>query len=177
MTTEQKKANRTLDFNGFPGYWEIRKTTEEANGEVFETKMKLEEPGKLPPHRHPIAEESYEVLTGEMEVYAGGEWLKLTAGEKHTVPPDKVHAFRNKGPVEVLNIHKPALKYEEYFRRFHQLKTKAGVEMPPKGIRAMTLLAMLQVEYEREFISSNPPQWLFRLLAGLGRLLGYKIPE
>lgn len=176
MKAKQKQADRILDFNGFPGYWEIRKSTEDTDGEYFETKMKLEEPGELPPHRHPEAEESYEVLAGEIEVYADGDWFKLTAGEKHTVPPNEVHAFRNEGRAEVLNTHKPAMRYEAYFRRFHRLKTEAGVEMPPKGLRAMTLLAMLQVEYEREFISSNPPQWLFRLLAGLGRLLGYKIP-
>lgn len=78
--------------------------------------------------------------------------------------------------MEVINVHKPALRYEEYFRRFNKLKTEAEVEMPPNSFRGMVLLGMLQAEYEREFIGVSPPQWLYKLLAGLGRLLGYRLP-
>lgn len=77
----------------------------------------------------------------------------------------------------MINAHRPALRYEEYFRRFHKLKTERGVQMPPKGFRGMVLLGMLQAEYEREFVGVNPPQWLFNLLARLGRLLGYQLPR
>lgn len=174
MDAEQREADRILDFDGFPGYWKIR---ESSNDERFETYMKIEESGELPSHKHPSAEESYEVLAGTMEVHQDGEWEKLSAGEKHTVPQGAMHAFRTNGPVEVINVHKPALRYEEYFRRFHKLKTEAGVEMPPKNLKGMILLGMLQAEYEREFIGVNPPQWVFKLMAGLGRLLGYSLPE
>lgn len=87
MESEQQPKVRTLDFEGFPGYWKIRKSTAETDGERFETHMKIEEPGELPPHKHPAAEESYEVHSGVMEVYQEGDWKKLHAGEKHTVPP------------------------------------------------------------------------------------------
>lgn len=177
MTTEQRQAERMLDFEGFPGRWEIRKSTTDTDGERLETHMAIEEPGELPPHKHPTAEESYEVLSGVLEVQVDGEWAEIRAGEKHTVPPGTAHAFKNEGPVELLNVHKPALRYEEYFRRFHKLKTERGVEMPPKGFKGMLLLGMLQSEYEREFVGVSPPQWLFKLLGGLGRLLGYKLPE
>lgn len=177
MTTGEKQSNRKLDFNGFPGYWEIRKSTKDTDGEYFETVMNIKKSGKLPPHKHPVAEESYEVLSGKMEVYESGKWSTLSAGEKHTVPPGTVHAFRINNPVEVINVHKPALRYEEYFRRFHKLNTEMGVEMPPKGIKAMILLSMLQMEYEREFFSVNPPQWLFKLLNKMGRALQFKLPD
>ena len=177
MTTAQSETNRTLDFEGFPGYWEIRKTSEETDGERFETRMKIESQGELPPHKHPAAEESYEVLSGTLWVQVDGEWKELTAGEKHTVSPGTSHSFRSEVPVEVINVHKPALRYEEYFRRFHKLKTERGVEMPPRGFKSMVLLSMLQMEYEQEFTGVNPPQWLFRILANLGRLLGYKLPD
>lgn len=176
MTADEIEQDRILDFEGFPGRWEIRKTAEEIDGDRFETRMEVEEPGQLPPHKHPNAEESYEVLSGTVEVQVDGEWTELTAGEKHVVPPGTAHAFRNPGPVEMINVHKPAMRYEEYFRRFHKLKTERGVPMPPKGFKGMVLLGMLQAEYEREFIGVMPPQWLYKLLAGLGRLLGYQLP-
>ena len=177
MTTAQNRSDCTLDFEGFPGCWEIRKSTEETDGKFFETQMKIESTGELPPHKHPMAEESYEVLSGVLSVQVGEEWKELTAGEKHTVPPGTTHAFSNEAPVEVINVHKPALRYEEYFRRFHKLKTELGVKMPPKSFKGMVLLGMLQVEYEEEFTGVKPPQWLYRLLASLGHLLGYKLPQ
>ena len=156
MTTEQEQAGRTLDFEGFPGCWDIRNSTEETDGERFKARMTIEEPGELPPHKHPRAEESYEVLSGTLQVQVEGEWTELAAGEKHTVPPGTAHAFKNEGLVEVINVHQPALRYEEYFRRFHKLKTERGVGMPPKGLKGMVLLGMLQSEYEREFVGVNP---------------------
>lgn len=175
MTPDNSQDQRILDFEGFPGRWEIRKTAEDTDGERFETRMEVEADGELPPHKHPQAEESYEVLSGALEVQVEGEWTELTAGEKHTVPPDTAHAFRTSGPVEMINVHRPALRYEEYFRQFHKLKTERGVEMPPKSPKAMILLGMLQMEYQREFIGVSPPQWAYRILAALGRLLGYKL--
>ena len=170
-------SERSLDFEGFPGYWEIRKSTKETNGEFFETYMKIKESGKLPTHKHPMAEESYNVLSGKMEVYQNGKWEIVSEGMKHIVRPGTDHAFRTNDPVEVINIHKPALRYEEYFRKFHKLKTKVGVDMPPKSFKGMVLLGMLQVKYEQEFIGVNPPQWLFKAMASLGRLLGYTLPK
>lgn len=97
MNADQQ-ANRILDFGGFPGYWKIRKSTKETNGERFETYMKIEEPGEI-------------------------------------------HAFRTNASVEAINVHKPALRYEQ------------------------------------EFTGVNPPQWLFKLLANFGCLLGYTLPK
>ena len=176
MQENQNTPDRTLDFEGFPGLWEIRKTSQEMNGERFETLMKVEEQGELPPHTHPQAQESYQVVSGALDVRVDGEWSTLETGEKHTVPPGTPHTFEVKGPVEMINVHQPAMGYEEYFRRFHKLKTEHGVEMPPRGLKSMILLGMLQMEYEEEFISTMPPQWVFRLLAGLGNLLGITLP-
>lgn len=166
-----------LDFEGFPGRWEIRKTAEDTDGERFETRMVIEEQSELPPHVHPEAEERYEVLSGRLAVMVDGEWTELTAGESHTVPPGTVHSFRNETPVEVVNVHSPALRYEAFFRTFQRLKTEQGVSMPPRGFRATVLLAMLISEYKREQVVDSPPQWVFDGLAALGRLLGYRLPD
>ncbi len=170
-------SSRVLDFEGFPGRWVILETADETGGERFKTRMELDEHGELPPHRHPTAEESYEVIDGELEVQVDGEWSTVEAGEKVVVPPDTEHAFRNTGPAEVINVHQPAMQFEEFFRRFHRLKTERGVPMPPDGLRSAILLGMLLVEHEDEQVAVSPPHWIFEVLAKLGGVLGYRLPN
>lgn len=169
--------DRVLDFEGFPGRWEIRKSAADTDGERFETVMVIEERSELPPHAHPSAEESYEVRSGVLSVQVDGEWTELTAGETQVVPPGASHTFRNETPVEVINVHSPAMRFEEFFRRFHALKTERGVSMPPEGFESRVLLAMLLTEYRAEFVATSPPQWVFELLARFGRVLGYRLPD
>ena len=177
MATETTDGRRVWDFHGFPGRWEILATSEDTDGERFETRMEIREPGELPPHKHPRATESYEVLSGTLEVLEDGTWFEISAGDTHEVPPGTSHAFRAEGPVEVINTHRPAMRYEEYFRRFHRLKVEAGVQMPPRSLDGMIKLGMLQSEYEPEFIGVRPPQWAYRALAWLGSVLRRELPE
>ena len=169
--------SRILDHEGFPGRWEILETADETGGERFKTRIELDEQGELPPHLHPSAEESYEVIAGELEVQVDGEWSTISAGESVVIPPDTEHAFKNTGAAEVINIHQPAMGFETFFRRFHKLKTERGVAMPPDGLKSSILLAMLVVEHEDEQRAVSPPHWSFKLLAGLGNLLGYRLPD
>lgn len=176
-STEVSDPDRVLDFEGFPGRWEILETAEDTDGERFTTRMELGARSKLPVHAHPHAEEQYEVVTGELEVQVDGEWSTLTAGERAVVPPDTPHTFRNETDAEVLNVHSPALRFEEFFRGFHRLKIERGVEMPPRGPKSAVLLAMLLVEHEDEQVVVSPPHWVFRALARVGSVLGYSLPE
>ena len=64
-TTNQSTQNQVLDFEGFPGRWEITRSTEETGGQLFETRWEIETIPEDGPfvHTHPEAEESYEVLS------------------------------------------------------------------------------------------------------------------
>jgi mannose-6-phosphate isomerase-like protein (cupin superfamily) len=180
MTTiDTSKQDRILDWGRFPGRWEITKSTEDTNGELLEMRFEIESVPEDGPfvHTHPDAEESYEVLSGVLEVYMDGEWMDVSAGEKHTVPPGTPHTFRNKTPVEIINVHRPALQHEEFFRRFHQLVADRGVTLPPGGFSDIVLIAMLTIEHEEDIRAVSPPQWAFKVLAGLGRILGYHVPD
>lgn len=178
-SSDSRAAGRVLDFGGFPGRWEVTHSAEDPASERFETHWELNEVPDGDPfvHTHPVATERFEVISGVLEVYVDGEWEKVPGGETHTVQPGTVHSFRNTTPVELVNVHEPAMQYEEYFRRFHALVTEEGVSMPPSGFRAAVLIAMLTTEYEREFHSVSPPHWLLQVLAFLGRLRGYELPE
>lgn len=180
MTAQaRREQDRILDFGGFPGRWEITSSSAETDGEFLEMHWEIDDVPEDGPfvHTHPSAEESYEVLSGVLEVYVDGEWMELSAGEQHTVPPDTPHTFRNKTPVEVTNIHRPALGHETFFRRFHQLVTERGVSLPPDGFSDVVLLAMLTTAHEEDVYAVWPPHWAFRLLARLGRVLGYDLPD
>jgi mannose-6-phosphate isomerase-like protein (cupin superfamily) len=177
FTSAGADSSRILDHDGFPGRWEILETADETAGERLKTRMQLDEEGELPPHLHPTAEESYEVVAGELDVQIDGEWFTVEAGEKVTIPPDTEHAFRNTGHAEVINVHQPAMQFEKFFRGFHRLKTERGVPMPPDGLKSSILLAMLVVEHEDEQRVVSPPHWVFKVLSRIGHLLGYRLPD
>ncbi|WP_415381839.1 cupin domain-containing protein [Halosimplex sp. TS25] len=178
-TVDCGEQDRILDWGGFPGYWEITRSTADTNGELLEMRFDIETVPEDGPfvHTHPHAEERYEVVSGVLEVYVDGEWMDVSAGEEHIVPPGTPHTFRNKTPVEVVNVHQPALQHEEFFRRFHRLVTERGVSLPPEGFNDILLLAMLTTEHEEDIYAVSPPHWAFRALAVLGRVLGYRLPD
>jgi mannose-6-phosphate isomerase-like protein (cupin superfamily) len=180
MTTVDRGAqDRVLDWGGFPGRWEITRSTADTDGELLEMRFEIETIPEEGPfvHTHPHAKERYEVVSGVLEVYVDGEWIEVTAGEEHTVLPGTPHTFRNKTPIEMINIHEPALQHEEFFRKFHRLVTERGVSLPPEGFNDMVLIAMLTTEHEEDIYAIRPPHWIFKGLAGLGRVLGYHPPE
>jgi mannose-6-phosphate isomerase-like protein (cupin superfamily) len=175
----QSQQDRILDFGGFPGRWEITKSTDDTDGEFLEMRWEVETIPEDGPfvHTHPHAQESYEVHSGVLEVYEDGEWMEVSEGEKHVVPPGTPHTFRNKTPVELINVHKPATQHEAFFRRFHQLVTERGVSLPPSGFGDVVLIAMLTVEHEDDIRAVSPPHLVFKALAVLGRLLRYDLPD
>lgn len=171
--------SRVLDFGGFPGRWTIERTAEDTDGEMLQMRFEIESAtGDSPPlHIHPNAEESYEVQSGTLDVNVDGDWTEVPAGETHTVPPGTPHTFRNREPVELINRHRPALEYERFFRRFHKLVRDEGVTLPPKGFKSFVYLGMLFSDHETEVKTVKPPHFVMNGLSGLGKLLGYRLPN
>lgn len=117
------------------------------------------------------------MLSGALAVNVEGAWEEVTAGEAHTVPPNTAHTFRNHVPVELINVHRPALDIERFFIRFHRLVTERGVRLPPVGLKSTVLMAMLVADHEQEVVSVRPPQMLMRALALAGQIFGARMPE
>jgi mannose-6-phosphate isomerase-like protein (cupin superfamily) len=169
--------DRSLDFGPIGMWWEITRSTADTGGELFEAINVLAPTFAGPPfHIHPTAEESYAVVLGTLDVYVGGTWRKLAAGESVTVPAGTPHTLKNESGAEVrlVNIHRPALEFERFFRRLHALAASGRVTFPPRGLRAAMLLAMLFSEYSQEIISVSPPRLLMNALARVGRILGVR---
>jgi len=170
---------RDLDFAPIGMWWEITKSTADTEGERFEA-INVLAPGFAGPplHIHPTAEESYEVLSGTFDVCVGGQWRQLAAGESVTVPAGTPHTLRNGSGAEVrlVNVHKPALGFERFFRRFHALVCAGKLKFPPTDLRSVVLVSMLFSDHPQEVICVKPSRRLMRVLAFLGKLLRYKLP-
>ncbi|MBX3358299.1 MAG: cupin domain-containing protein [Phycisphaeraceae bacterium] len=69
-----------------------------------------------PPHTHARGEESFFVVSGEIEVLAGTSWSTLEAGGFASIRPGTVHTFRNcgDGPSRVIVTFSPA-GLEQFF--------------------------------------------------------------
>ena len=171
---------RELDFHpGMGMRWEITQSTEDTNGELFESKNWLdpEMPGP-PPHVHPHQEESFEVIEGVLDVFVDGEWSAIGTGETATVPAGVPHTLRNSIPEPVICFTRirPAGTTEAFFHDMHRLVREGKIKrLPPKEPRSAIYAAMLFGRYPDWIRTTKPPNAVFRALAAVGRVLRYEI--
>jgi mannose-6-phosphate isomerase-like protein (cupin superfamily) len=132
-----------------------------------------------PLHVHSHQEESFEVLSGVLDVCIDGKWRELGPGERIKVPAGAPHTIRNlhREEVRALNVHAPALDFPDYMVGLHELVHTGKVRaLPPRDPRSVIYLSMLFTVHERTLASVKPPQRLMRILAFVGRRLGYRLP-
>src|ERR671911_12437 len=78
--------------------------------------------------------------------------------------------------VTAINWHRPAARFEEFSRTFHRLATSGRIKsLPPKDPSSLIYAAMLFTEYEDTQVVVKPPTFVLRLLAFVGRRLGYRL--
>jgi hypothetical protein len=100
----------------------------------------------------------------------------VPAGGSLTVPRGAVHAFRNASqtPVRFLNVHRPALAFQEYLETLDRL-IRAGKVTGLKNLRSGIYVSMAFLEQERSSVQVKPPQMLIRGLAFIGQRLGFTL--
>ena len=169
---------RSLDLGPLGATFIVRKTAVETDGRSFEMEMQLlPHSGGTPLHIHPHAVEEYQVLEGTFEVNVAGVWKTAAVGERVVVDKGVPHTFRNAGDqsVRVYNVHRPAMKFEEYFERLYVLANSGVIKSQKMTLKALLHLSMLMTSYPDEIRSVQPPQAIVRGLAAIGRMLGYRI--
>ena len=168
---------KVLDLRSIFGL-EATVTTPAAatDGAYVEMDVVLEPGGHTTNHYHPAQEETFQVLDGTLDVFRDGNWHKVPAGESSTVPRGATHAFRNASetPARFLNVHRPALAFQEYLETVDRL-IQAGKVKGLKNLRSGIYLSMAFVEQESSSVQVKPPQMLLRGLAFIGRRLGYRL--
>lgn len=173
-------SNALLDFNPTVGMVVEGPTPDDPETEPWQATMGFGPGFAGPPvHIHPHQQESYQVLSGMLDVFLGGQWRELGPGASVTVPAGVPHTIRNLHDTEMraLNVHDPALDFPRYMASLHELVHTGKVRaLPPKDPRSVIYLSMLFTANERTLTSVTPPQRLMRILALIGRRLGYKLP-
>ena len=175
MSPTETHAN-TLDFHPVLGLrCVVTAPAEETGGSYVEMDCTADPGFETMIHRHPGAEESYEVTAGALEVLFGGEWRRVSAGESFAVPRGEVHAFRNRGeePARFVNRHSPALGFQAHLETMHRL-IRSGKVRGLNDPRSLVYMCMSAVKH-RPDVAVKPPQWVVNALAGVGKLLHLRL--
>lgn len=141
----------------------------------FEVITELYPGGESAIHVHPHQDEIYEVQEGEMEVYIESCWKTLKAGERIEIPKGTIHGFRNAGKQKVVafNSHNPGLRFGEMLETIQQ-HINEGKITSAKGFRNLAYMSSIMVKYKDVMKTIKPPPALINIMAGLGKLFGYR---
>lgn len=156
----------------------ITKSAAETSGERVELEITLPPgaPGP-PPHFHPRQEEQWHVIVGTLEVQVDGNLRTLREGESASIPAGHVHTLRNRTheDVRVLDVHVPALDFQDYMQDLHRL-TQAAKITTLRSPRSLIYLAMVLRQHRTtQLTASRPLRIAESALAGLGKLLGLRV--
>jgi mannose-6-phosphate isomerase-like protein (cupin superfamily) len=151
----------------------FRKTARDTNGELLQYDRYMRGGGWLPKaHVHPYQEERFEVLSGTARLRVSGQERDIGAGETVTVPAGAPHIWGNPGEEEAHLIieFRPALSMETFLETLSYAQKGGKLNLLQR--------AVIGDEYEDVYYDVWPPLFaqrvLCRLLAPIGRLLGYK---
>jgi quercetin dioxygenase-like cupin family protein len=153
--------------------YEVTAAAADSDGEFVGMTFTLP-PGSVapPPHVHPTQTEEYEMAEGELDVMVDGEWRTLSPGESASVPPGVLHTFKNRSgaTVRVRNVHRPALRFEDYIEHIHRLMESREIKSG-KDPKVPLYLSMLMLEYPETLRPGRARERMgIRALAGLARL-------
>ena len=75
------------------------------------------------PHFHRTMSESFFVISGNVRLYDGNDWVDGNPNDFLYVPPGGIHGFRNEAdaPAALLMLFAPGAPREAYFEGFEQL--------------------------------------------------------
>jgi hypothetical protein len=164
---------RVLEFPPSVGLeFEFTKSAADTGGEY------LEMDGTMLAHKDgpPVQEESLRVLSGTLDVFVDGHWRQLRAGESVTVPPGAPHTLKNSHDEETraITVIRPALSFHDFMSTFCGLATSGKIRsLPPKDLSSLIYVSMLFVRYEETIVSVKPPAFALKVLAFVGKRLGY----
>jgi quercetin dioxygenase-like cupin family protein len=145
-------------------------TAKDSRGAVLEM-ISTWEPASLKPapHYHPLQQEYFVVLEGEMTVSLNGKERVLHQGDSIEIPPKAVHAMWNhSGSIAKMRWQiMPALDTE------YLLETGMGLAADGKisksGTPGLLQGSLIATRYNREYRLASPPFWIQRIVFGLAK--------
>ena len=144
-------------------------------GKPFEVTTELQPGGSSAVHIHPMQDETYQLLEGEMQVLLQDKWRTIRKGETVVIPKGSVHAFRNHSgqPAKAINIHSPGLRFGEMLVTIQEYINEGKITST-SGFRNLAHMSSIMVRYQDVMQTVKPPSALIRFMAGFGKLFGYR---
>ncbi len=154
----------------------FRKTAADTDGELLEMDFYVK-PGGFAPryHIHGRVEERFDLVSGVLKLRVSGKEMTLAVGESAVVPPGAAHTFWAEGEemAHFVAEIRPALNMETLFETVFGLYRDGRNERVWEATLQGVVLAREHAAY-----LGGPPVVLQRpviaVLAGIGRLLGYR---
>ncbi|MEM7117730.1 MAG: cupin domain-containing protein [Chloroflexota bacterium] len=157
------------------------KTTRETQGALLEVEATYEPNqswGGGIEHYHPHQDESFEVLEGMISVKTSERESTYVVGEKFDIPKGTIHNMRNLSskPARIRWQIRPALQTENFLETVWGLSADGKLQTGSLGnlLRLAVVLQAYQDVFRITFPSRIVQKVLLSLLAGIGRLCGYK---
>jgi mannose-6-phosphate isomerase-like protein (cupin superfamily) len=129
-----------------------------------------------PIHTHPEQEEHFTVIKGQLEVYQKDRWITVKAGEEIFTPKKMAHSYRSRHNEDCLFEYRltPKRNFSGMMRTFERLSNENKLNST-SDLKSIIYLSVALKQYESESISVKPPQFVINIMAGIGKLLGFKI--
>jgi mannose-6-phosphate isomerase-like protein (cupin superfamily) len=155
------------------------KVGKETNGILLEIEC-ISPPSEVkePEHMHPLQENVFEIISGELHFWINGKMQTGLPGEVVIIPAGIPHYFWNGGETEAhyLQMFRPSLQIDTFFRTYFALARKN--KLNKKGLPNLFLISLISLKHQNEIRLIKPPWVLqkivFNIFAPIGRLLGYK---
>jgi quercetin dioxygenase-like cupin family protein len=153
----------------------VRYTFEQEGDELLTVDTWMADGGGLPKHYHPVQEEIWWVVAGEVRFHLGGEWRTLHADDgKVVVPPNTVHGLENESGAEAhLRAEvRPPMDLQEFLTDSARaaregLFMKGGI---PKSWRGAKWAAAFLAKHEGQTVMTFPPRFAQKMMKPLARL-------
>lgn len=132
-------------------------------------------------HRHPCADETFEVQSGCLKIVIGKTEHVLRAGQSATIPRGTPHHFRNgsEDAGEFTVTFSPAQRHRHFFKTFAKLTQDQPTWFAVKGDPNVLLIALrLHTYRDHLYLTGLPIRFqkiVFAVLAPVARLRGYRL--
>lgn len=128
-----------------------------------------------PIHTHPEQEEYFKVVSGQIEVYKKNKWHTLKKGDEIIIPKQTAHTYRSRCTEDCIFEYMltPKRHFSEMMQSFEKLQNTG--KLKGKDLKSIIYLALTFKKYKEEVKSVVPPDFVISVMAGIGKLLGFKI--
>lgn len=148
------------------------KTGNDTNGEYTEIICSIPAGQNGPPaHIHPLQDEYFEAISGNLELIAAGKKITLQPGQSFTVNARVAHTFANttKEEIKFKAVYRPALNIDYLLIQSFDMMNKMPNPKRP-GFQMLVDFDFMLKQIPGQYKSAVLPSFLLSFLAAIGKL-------